>query len=611
MDDLADTHDGSNAASCPGPAALSFTGGKACLLALHRARAAGVRVSLLVSFVPALDDRLSPFLAHPLSVVAAQAHALQLPWLFIEVKGPDYEHSYRAALSVLRVEHGVRALVTGDVAESCVGAACPGFMERACRGSGVSLVRPLWGCQREKLADELLQAGFVAVVSCVNTSKLSPSLCSSLVGASFCPSWLQEGALASRLSEAGVSLFSLHGALHTWVLDGPGFACPVRLGPSVDVVTSTSSSGQTFSHLVCALSRAPKPCAGLHPVAPCASRPAGSHKLLRVASLLPSLTDVVCELGMADSLVGVTHCCDAAGAAGAAVVTSTHIDASASQKDIDAQVTASLRSGDSLYTLDAAALQRTAPTVVLTQSLCDVCAVAAPAVARVCGADASSSSRGGTLAPRVVSIEPRTLDDVWASFEAVAAECGVPRRGVALASASRAAVADIRAAVAAAAGGSPPPRVAFLEWTDPLFWGGHWVPGMVECAGGVCVAGPPSGSPSIRVSHTDVAASAPDVVIVAPCGFDTERSASAAMDLYSQPWFRDLPAAKRGRVFAINADLYAARPGPRLVDGVALLARVLHGVVTPRAPDEGDAWVRVMPPAEACRLEDGRRRDVM
>jgi diphthamide synthase (EF-2-diphthine--ammonia ligase) len=209
-------------AACAAGVALSFSGGKDCVLALHRCRAARLRVACLVTFVPAEAPR---FLAHPLPVIAAQAAALGLPWRRCPLRGLDYAQSYRGAIAALAADFGVSALVTGDLAD-----VCDNFLPRAAAGTGVRVVRPLFGACRRGVLAELLGAGFCVIVSCADLRACSAALAERLVGAHLGADALQGGALADALAAEGVDACGEHGEFHTWVLSGPGFAHAVALG---------------------------------------------------------------------------------------------------------------------------------------------------------------------------------------------------------------------------------------------------------------------------------------------------------------------------------------------------------------------------------------------
>lgn len=336
---------------------------------------------------------------------------------------------------------------------------------------------------------------------------------------------------------------------------------------------------------------------------------------LRIVSLLPSTTEIVGALGLAQHLVGVSHecdvCPDAAGLeeiirAGCARVTVSDIDPSIlSQGTIDGRVKESVRESLSLYSLREDLLRIASPTVVLTQALCDVCAPAADDVSATC------TRLGASLpsAPKVHSFEPETLQQVGASFEAVAAACGVPDRGAALRAEFESRIAAVRRASASAAAAAPPagaaaPTLMLLEWLDPPFDGGSWVPDLIDAAGAVpAPRRTASGLKSRGLSWDDVRASDPDVVVVACCGFDLGRNIADALGVAGAP-LASLRAWKLGRVFAADGNRYFARPSPSLAGGAALLARVVWGAAAalPFTPPEGEGWLCLAPPAAADAL---------
>lgn len=293
----------------------------------------------------------------------------------------------------------------------------------------------------------------------------------------------------------------------------------------------------------------------------------------RICSLLPSATEIVCALGLDDRLVGVTHECDyPPEATRKPRVTSSVIDSEGmSSREIDAAVRESLAEQATIYHLDRRLLDRLQPDLVLTQELCDVCAVGSNEVREVVA----------TLSPvpRVVSLEPRTLVEVLDSILLVGRLAGTMRAAIQL-------VEDLRAridAVSRAVTEQPVISVLTLEWIDPVFVGGHWVPEMVDRAGGRDVLGQ-AGYPSREVSWHQIVASAPDVVILMPCGFGLERSIEEFRAADFPPEWRQLPAVRHDRVYAVDGSSYFNRPGPRLVDGVEILGAILHpeaGVTAP------------------------------
>lgn len=287
----------------------------------------------------------------------------------------------------------------------------------------------------------------------------------------------------------------------------------------------------------------------------------------RMATLLPSVTEIACALGLRDRIVARSHECDfPPGIESVPAVTSSSLPADAvTQAQIDVAVTDAARAGEALYDVDAALLARLAPDLVITQSLCDVCAVAEDAV--------RAAVRGLEPPARVLSLAPGRLDEVIDSVQDVADAAGVPDAGQDLRESLRARLDAVRARVA----GRPPVRVAAVEWIDPPWSAGHWVPDQVALAGGmeVLVA---AGERSARATWDQVAAARPDVVVLMPCGL----SLAEVVDLADA--VPDIDA----RVAAVDASGLFSRPGPRLVDGVEVMAAMLH----PQPGDEpaGGSW---------------------
>ena len=285
----------------------------------------------------------------------------------------------------------------------------------------------------------------------------------------------------------------------------------------------------------------------------------------RIVSLLPSATEIVYALGLADRLVGVTHECDFPEAARAKPrLTASALPPAANAAEIDRHVRTSIHAGSSLYALDSALLDSLAPDLIVTQELCVVCAVSYEIVAR-----AAKRVRSD---PRVVSLEPSSLEDVFANIETVGALTGTER-------AAGTVVAGLRARLAALAthvAGRPRPRTLVLEWTDPPMSGGHWTPGLVELAGGEPVLANP-GANSQVIEWDAIVTAAPEAIVVAPCGFDMEATLRAIAELEPNPVWRALRSNQTTRIFALDGNAYVNRPGPRLVDTAELFASALHG----------------------------------
>ena len=291
---------------------------------------------------------------------------------------------------------------------------------------------------------------------------------------------------------------------------------------------------------------------------------------MRIVSLLPSATEIVCALGFQDQLVGVTHECDyPPGVERLPRVTRTRVPDHATSREIDRLVRSRPDARIALYTLDEPLLRSLDPDLIVTQALCDVCAVAEDEVR------AAACALPGECA--VVDLTPRTLDGVLDAIRQVAAAVGVEDRAdrVVGALASRTEAVAARSATLAHR-----PRVALLEWLDPPFSCGHWSPELVHLAGGVEMLGR-AGEPSRTLDWREILAQAPDVVVAACCGFGVERTLADLPALEAAPGWANVPAAVSGRVYVVDGSHYFSRPGPRLVDSLEILAHALHPDVHP------------------------------
>ncbi|MCE2390927.1 MAG: cobalamin-binding protein [Proteobacteria bacterium] len=297
---------------------------------------------------------------------------------------------------------------------------------------------------------------------------------------------------------------------------------------------------------------------------------------MRIVSLLPSATEIVCSIGLRDQLVGVTHECDfPASVGGLPIVTRSLIPEGLSSAAIDAQVRQRLREHNALYRLREDVLEELRPDLIVTQALCDVCAVAADEV------EAAACALPGR--PRVVNLEPSSLQEVFETVEWVgdaAGQAGKARRAVAEMRARLDAVRQRSAALPS----RDRPRVAVLEWLHPPFNAGHWTPQLVEFAGGIDCLGNPF-EPSTTVSWERVAASDPDAILVALCGFGEERSLEDVELLREEPGWKSLRAVREGRAYLTDGNAYFNRPGPRLLDSLEILAHALHPRVHPAPPE--------------------------
>ena len=287
--------------------------------------------------------------------------------------------------------------------------------------------------------------------------------------------------------------------------------------------------------------------------------------VMRICSLLPSATEILFALGLGDDVAGVTHECDfPPEARSKPVLVRSCLPHAADPTEIDRQVSEFLSRGESLYSVDADALRAIEPDLILTQDLCQVCA-ASPG-------DLAAALAGLPRQPRVLSLAPRTLEDVWGDIRTVG-------EATDRASEARALVAELERRVAAVeqavAGAAERPAVVCLEWLDPTYVAGHWVTEMVSKAGGYDPLGR-RGEASHRVGWPEILAAQPEVIVLMPCGYGLEQVVSEFARMRIPAGGEDLPAVHKGRVYAVDASSYFSRPGPRLAAGIEILAQLLH-----------------------------------
>ncbi|PHX93306.1 MAG: cobalamin-binding protein [Acidimicrobium sp.] len=275
---------------------------------------------------------------------------------------------------------------------------------------------------------------------------------------------------------------------------------------------------------------------------------------MRIVSLLPSATEIIGDLGLIDSLVGRSCECNwPPSSANAKIVSLSRVDSmQLSGAQIDAQVRSALGDGNELYSIDEEVLRQLAPDVIITQDLCRVCAI--------------SSDNVCDVGAKVISLDPRTINEVAQSVVTLGAALGVAAKGKQVADQMLERIEKVRRAVV----GRKRPRVFIAEWLDPPFASGHWIPEMVEAAGGIEVLGKP-GVPSVTTSWQAVRDAQPDIVVFAPCGFDEARAAKEAAVLVNQ-------FDPNWRTACVNADRFFARPAPSIADGVKQLAEIFHGI---------------------------------
>jgi len=285
---------------------------------------------------------------------------------------------------------------------------------------------------------------------------------------------------------------------------------------------------------------------------------------MKIASLLPSATEILFALGLGDSVTGVSHECDfPPEARSKRVLIRSRITHTESAAAIDAQVREFLARGESLYSVDFDALREIEPDLIVTQDLCHVCAATPD--------DLASALAQLPRQPRVITLNPHSLADVWADILRVGEATGRKEQAEDLVAEWKKSVEAIERGVT----GLDRPRVLCLEWLDPPYVAGHWVPEMVARAGGEDVLGH-AGEPSFRVEWPAILAARPEFVFIMPCGYDLEKAAAEFRTLELPQGWNDLPAVRDGRVFAVDACSYFSRPGPRLVHGLVILGLTLH-----------------------------------
>jgi iron complex transport system substrate-binding protein len=292
---------------------------------------------------------------------------------------------------------------------------------------------------------------------------------------------------------------------------------------------------------------------------------------MRICSLLPGATEIAFALGLGDDVVGVTHECDyPTEARQKPVVVRSLIDSNRmTSLEIDRWVGERMRSNQGLYMIDEERLREAAPDVILTQGLCDVCAIDYNEVV----------TASETLAnkPKIVSLTPNCLTDVLDDVARVGEATGQRHKAEQVIRHLKQRISAVRDRTGQL---STRTRVACLEWFDPIYAAGHWVPEMVELAGGHDVLGR-KGEPSAKIDWNKVVELAPDVIVLMPCGFDVPRTLGEAAVLKRLAGWHDLPGVKAGKVFAVNGHAFFSRPGPRLVDGLELLAHIIHPEIFP------------------------------
>jgi len=310
---------------------------------------------------------------------------------------------------------------------------------------------------------------------------------------------------------------------------------------------------------------------------------------MRIVSLIPSATETLFALGLDEEIVGVSHECDFPPEAKTRKsVVRSRLPKDATPAEIDRLVREHVERGESIYAVDRESLEELSPDLILTQDLCHVCA-------------ATPDELGAALAhiskrPEVLSLDPRDLGDVWRDILWIGERTGRRERAQSLIERIGARLAQIEED---AGPSEPRRRVVVLEWLQPFYVGGHWVPEMVYQAGGADVLGAAK-KPSCRVSLEEIVAAAPEFLFIAPCGYNAEQARAEYMSLTFPEEWRSVPAVREGRVFALDANSYVSRPAGRLVTGIEAMAKGMH----PSMPVRAKAELALLP---VRRAEQNRR----
>ncbi|HEY5519355.1 MAG TPA: cobalamin-binding protein [Candidatus Limnocylindrales bacterium] len=312
---------------------------------------------------------------------------------------------------------------------------------------------------------------------------------------------------------------------------------------------------------------------------------------MRIVSLLPSATEICFALGLGDELVGRTHECDYPPEALDIPILTSDVGAvaGATSREINDRVAASVHGGESIYRLDIEALAAADPDLILTQELCTVCAVSYR--------DIAQAVREAGMQSEIVSLEPTSIEGILNSISTVGAMAEAEDEAVGLIEILRERLARIENGVLERRlAGFPPRRVVALEWLDPPFASGHWVPEQVRRAGGWDLLGS-AGQPALETTWESVRDVDPEMLLLMPCGYDAPQTAQEwhAGHAARPAWVDDLPAVRAGQVFALNGSAYFSRPGPRVLDGIALLAELFDpGAFSDEVPE--NSFVRVAAP---------------
>jgi iron complex transport system substrate-binding protein len=289
---------------------------------------------------------------------------------------------------------------------------------------------------------------------------------------------------------------------------------------------------------------------------------------MRIVSLLPSATEILFALGFDREIVGVSHECDfPPNARTRTVVIHSPMPHDATPAEIDALVREYVHRGESLYAVDAAVLEELAPDLIVTQDLCHVCAASPD--------DLATALMRFDRRPEVLCLNPQDLGDVWRDILWVGEETYRGSQAEALLKKIGTRLGELEKQLDSAA---KRPRVAFLEWLQPFYVGGHWVPEMIHRAGGEDVFGC-ARTPSFRITVEDVIDAAPEMLLIAPCGYGAQQARDEYKSMFFPEEWNAIPAVSNGRVYALEANSYFSRPGPRLITGIEALAKLLHPTI--------------------------------
>lgn len=299
---------------------------------------------------------------------------------------------------------------------------------------------------------------------------------------------------------------------------------------------------------------------------------------IRICSLLPSTTEIVCALGLKNNLVGITHECDyPPGMDGIPTVTKSLLDHTESTSEqINRHISEAMHYGSGIYAIDNDALKTAGPDLILTQELCEVCAVSYSTVQK------SVSTLTGHQT--VLSFEPSNIEEILSSIIEVGRQTETESKAKALVDQARTRIDKVKSQ---SSNSSSQPKVLGLEWLDPPFIGGHWVPEMIEIAGGKPALGLPK-EPSRQVTWNEIIESDPDVIVMMVCGFDLHKTVSEFNLLKNSEFWKKYS----GKLFAVDGSAYFSRPGPRIVDGVEILGEIIHPEIFDKKTAEG-AWQRI------------------